>query len=331
MYLLHSIALLLSMLPLEVRDLLREPDYCVTRDGDRWIVQKPRSVRGSRSRSHSITDRSAAELRKRSLPRLRLNGLFVRFDPVTYERTEIADWTAQEDAQQIESDIREILNRFAPAGARALLQSTPLYMARLSGATGHTAEESTDRTRFVIYLDPFRATGRLHAAATLVHELSHLERYRSRGFHANRAASVLPKEDFVLLGLADEFASYQAEANLVRSFLDSHAKEEERRAARDAISDPELNWPLALTVMLGFEGPSDQTRRTMEARRQVVLDLERNAGSYWDSRHKDVIDPLLRQTIRDWYKHSREWKEISAERPEWRKAEFGSAGSRFGP
>jgi hypothetical protein len=220
----------------------------------------------------------------------------------------------------MEADIHEIVNRFAPAGARALLQSTPLYMARLSGATGHTAEESTDHARFVIYLDPFRATGRLHAAATLLHELTHLERYRARGFHANRAAAVLPKEDFVLLGPADEFAAYQAEVNLVRSFLDSQAKEEARRAVRDAICTPELNWPIALTVMLGFEGPSDQALRIMDARRQVVLDLERNASSYWESRHMDSIDPLLRQTISDWYKHSREWKGISSERPEWRKA-----------
>ena len=59
----------------------------------------------------------------------------------------------------------------------------------------------------------------------------------------------------------------------------------------------------------------------MEARRQVVLDLQRNAGGYWDSRQLDVIDPLLRETIRDWYKRSSEWKEIAAQRSAWRKAE----------
>src|SRR5688572_1614470 len=241
MSLVHSIALLLAMPPVEVRDLLREPGYSVARDGDHWIVQKPRIGTRQPVTISRHRDRSAARLRQRSLPLLRLNGLYVRFDPATRARTVIADWTGQEDAQQVETDVREIMNRFAPTELQALIPSAPVYMARLSGATGHTAEESTDHARFVIYLDPFRATGRLPAAATLLHELTHVDRYRARGFHANRAAAVLPKEDFVLLGLADEFAAYRGEANLVRSFLDSRANGEARRSARDAIRNPELN------------------------------------------------------------------------------------------
>jgi hypothetical protein len=318
---LHSIALLAAILPLEVQDLLREPDYSIIREGDRSIVQKPRLGMRQPFTISRHRDRSAAELRIRSLPRLRLNGLFVRFDPASYARTTIADWTAQADAQQIGDDVREIVNRFAPEAARVLLYSTPVYMARLSGAVGHTAEESTNHARFVIYLDPFRASGRLHVAATLLHEATHLDRYRARGFHANRAVAVLPKKDFVLLGLADELAACSAEAQMLRSFLESQANEEARRAVRDAIRNPELNWPVALTVMLGFEAPSREARQMLEARREVLSDLESKAESYWVSRHLDPIDPSLRQTILDWYKHSREWKEISAGRPEWRKAE----------
>lgn len=317
----YLIALLMVLAPLELPDLLREPDYSVARDGNRWVVLKPGAGERQPFTISQHQHRSAAELRRRVLPRLRLNGLFVSFDPATSARKVIADWTAQEDARHIATDIREILDRFSPAGTQALLQSTPVYMARLFGATGHTAEESTDYAQFAIYLDPFRATGRLHAAATLTHELTHVERYRARGFHANRAAAVLPKEDFVLLGLVDEFAACQAEANLVRSFLDSEAKAEVRSAVRDAMRNPELSWPRTLTVMLGFEGPSDRTSRIIAARRQVILDLARKAGSYWDSRHMDVLDPLLRQTIRNWYETSLEWKEIAAERPEWKKAE----------
>jgi hypothetical protein len=321
MPLLHPIALLGALVLLDVPVLLQEPDYAVASDGDRWVVQKPRPGVRQPFAISEHRDRSAAELRRKTLPRLRFAGLFVRFDPVTFARAVIADWTAQEDAQDIQADIRGILNRFAPAGSPALLQSTPLYMARLFGATGHTAEETADHTRFVIYLDPFRATGRLHAAATLIHELAHVERFRARGFHTNRAAGVLPKRDFVLLGLADELAAYQAEAGMVRSFLDSQANGEARRASGDAMRKPELGWPVALTVMLGFEGPPDAARRILEARRQVILDLERIAGSYWDSRRTDPLDPLLRQRIRNWYQGSREWNEIAAERPEWRKAE----------
>ena len=317
----HSIALLVALLAFEIPHLLQEPDYSVMRDSDGWVLQKPGVGAWPPLTISWHQDRSGAEFRKRSLPRLRLNGLFVRFDPATYNRTVIADWTGQQDAQQVEADVRSIVNRFAPAEAQALLQSTPLYMARLSGATGHTAEESADYGRLVIYLDPFRATGRLHAAATLVHELAHLERYRARRFHANRAAAVLTKEDFVLLGLADEFAAYQAEANLVRSFLNSQTTYEVRSAARDAIRNPELSWPLALRVMLGFEGPREQALQIMAARREVVQDLQQNAAGYWDSRQLDVIDPSLRETIHDWYKRSREWKEISAQRSAWKKAE----------
>jgi hypothetical protein len=322
-----SIALLLVMLRLDVSFLLREPDYAVGKDGDMWVVQKPRVGELQPLTISRHRDRSAAEFRKRSLPRLRLSGLFVRFDPATNERRLIADWAAQEDARDVDRDVREIVNKFGSAEVQALFQSTPIYMARLAGAAGHTAEESTDHGRFVIYLDPFRATGRLHAAATLVHELTHVERYRSRGFHANRAAAVLPREDFVLVGLADEFVAYQAEARLVQSFLNGQAGEEVRRAAREAIGEPELNWPVAVGVMLGFEGPSDQERRVAEIRRQVVLDLKRTAASYWESRHSDSINPILRQTIQNWYKHSHEWKEISAKRREWRKAESRLRGS----
>src|SRR5688500_14360108 len=151
----HSIALLLALLPLDVRDLLREPDYQVIGDGDTWVVQKPEAevrkpIAISRHRA-----RRAAEFRNRSLPRLRLDGRFVRFDPATYARTPLADWTGQEDARRIEADIREILNRFAPAGAQMLLESVPIYMARLAGASGYTAEENTDHRRLVIYVDPF--------------------------------------------------------------------------------------------------------------------------------------------------------------------------------
>jgi hypothetical protein len=319
----HSTALL-TLLLLNISDFLREPDYTVAREGDRWVVQKPAVNARQPLTISQHEDRSAAESRKRSLPRLRLNVPFVRFDPTTYERTLVADWSGQKDAVEVEADVREILSRFAPAQVQVLLESTSLYMARLYGATGHTAEESSDGTRFVIYLDPFRATGRLHVAATLIHELTHLERYRARGFHANRAAAVLPKSDFVLLGLADEFAAYQAEANLVRSFLANETKEEESRAARHAMRDPELNWPVALTLLLGIEGPSDQTRRMIEARRQVILDVAHAASSYWDSHNGDVLDPMLRQTVRNWYKNLREWKDIEAGRAAWNRAESRS-------
>jgi hypothetical protein len=55
----------------------------------------------------------------------------------------------------------------------------------------------------------------------------------------------------------------------------------------------------------------------------VVLDVAHTAGSYWDSRNVDVLDPMLRQMIRNWYKGSREWKDMAAERAAWRKAERG--------
>ena len=315
------IVLLMPWLPFAVPDHVKEPDYQVIQRGDRWIVQKPQVGARQPLMLSLHPDRAAAEFRKKSLPRLRLDGLFVRFDPATYSRTLIADWTDQEDAQQIGLDIREIVSHFAPAEARALLPSTPLYLARLPGATGHTAEEETDRAKFVIYVDPFRATSRLHIAATIVHELTHVARYRARGFHANRAAAVLPKGDFVLLGLVDEFAASQAEVNLVRSFLGSQSSEEARRSADDAIRSPELNWPEAVTVMLGVEGAFVESRRMMEARRHVALDLKQSASRYWESRRRDGLDKKLKQTIRDWYKRSREWRQISAERAEWKKAE----------
>lgn len=321
MRLLHSVTLLGALAVPEVPYVLHEPDYVVAKEGERWAVRKPGPGAWSGFLISQHQDRNAAESERKALPRLRLSGLFVRFDPVTYTRTAIADWAGEEDAREADAAVRGILNRFAPAGPRALLETTPLYMARLFGATGHTAEESGDHTRFVIYLDPFRATGRLHAAATLLHELTHVERYRARGFHVNRAAALLPKRDFVLLGLADEFAAYVAEANMVRSFLNDPANAAALHAAGKMMVKPELRWPLALTVMLGFGEPAEPARRTSEARRQVVLDLARVAASYWDSRHKDFLNPRLRQTVRDWHQSSREWKEIAAEQEAWREAE----------
>jgi hypothetical protein len=307
------------LLPFGMADLLREPGYSVVRDADTWVVTKPGSGGGEPVAISHHQDRDAAEFRIKTLPRVRLSRWLVRFDPATSSRSPIADWTGQADAGRTESDVRWIFDRFAPEGKRQLLRSTPIYMARLFGASGHTAEENADPSRFVVYFDPFRATGRLHAAATLIHEFTHLEHYRSRGFHANRAASVLSKEDFVLLGLVDELASYQAEADLVRSFLSSLRTAEERRRAREAINDPELRWPLALTVMAGLNGPARQLRMA-EARRQVVLDLADKAGRYWNARHTDTLDPELESRIRTWYASSREWRQIVAERANWRLA-----------
>ncbi|MFB3829545.1 MAG: hypothetical protein ACE15B_22430 [Bryobacteraceae bacterium] len=293
-------------------DWLQEPGYIVAREGGRWVVQKPAPGGQPPLVISRHPRREAAEFRAKALPRVRFSGLFVRFDPRTHARTVIADWTAEEDARRIDADLRGILSRFAPAAAREFLPSTPLYMARLSGATGHTAEDSGDATRFVIYLDPFRATGRLHAAATIAHELAHVQRYRARGFHANRAAAVLTRRDFVLLGLADEFAAFQAEAGMVRAFLENLENAEARRAAREALRKPELRWPPALIAMLG-----SGERTEAEARRQIVLDVERIAGRYWDSRHGDALDPSLRAPIHDWYTGSREWRQIAAQRPQF--------------
>jgi len=305
----HAIALLAVLVLPGAPELLQEPEYMVARDGDSWVVRKPGLGGRPPLEISRHATRNAAEFRRRSLPRVRLSGLFVRF---FRPETVIADWTGQADARQVQADVREILDRFA-SGAARVLQATPVRMARLNRAAGRTAEDSADSKRLVIYLDPFRATGRLHAAATLVHELTHVERYGARGFHANRAAAVLPKRDFVLLGLADELFAYQAEASLLRAFLAGQPDEETRRAARQAMTRPELNWPMALTALLGLEGDRN-------VRRQVLLDLERVAASYWDARHLERIDPRLAETIRLWHKKSHEWRQMAAERAEWERA-----------
>jgi hypothetical protein len=131
----------------------------------------------------------------------------------------------------------------------------------------------------------------------------------------------MPKKDFVLLGLADEFAAYQAEADMVRAFLESRQQDEVRREACAAMRAPELGWPVALNVLLGVEGPQDQERRMVRARREVLLDLERNAGAYWNAHHNDWLEPHLRESIQTWYRSSPEWKEIAAGRSAWSDAE----------
>ena len=246
-----------------------------------------------------------------ALPRLRLNGAFVSYSPITKQRALVEDWTGENDSQEIGADIDLLLKRFASPVARDLWTSTPLYMARLNGAAGHTAEEPDDFRRFVIYLDPFEATGRLHAASTLVHELSHVERYRGRGFHANRSVAVLPKAHFILLGAADELAGYQAEAALIAAFLNNISDQAVHRAVRQWMRSVHLKWPIPLRLLLGFEGPAAESARMREARKQIVFDLQRPAGRYWDAHHKDSLDPALAATIRDWYSTSQEWKEIS--------------------
>ena len=203
----------------------------------------------------------------KTLPRLRLNRALVEFNPLTRQRTLIADWKDQGDAQEIEADIQALLDRFAPPPAKALLSSIPLYQARLSGATGHTAEEWNDRQSFVIYLDPFRATGRLHAASTLLHELSHVERYRMRGFHGNRAAAVLPKPDFILLGASDELAAYQAEAMFITSFLNSIASEALRRTVSTAMPVFSAEVADGSDRAPGFRGPVGPRRKNKRSAR----------------------------------------------------------------
>lgn len=316
------VALLLASLPRDLSDLLREPELSVVRNGDAWLVQK--AVSGSEQplviSRHQ--DRSGAELRRKSLPRLRLSGEYVRFDPFTRRRTPVADWSGESDAIAVEADVRAILERFAPPGIRTASQSIPVYMARLYGATGFTSEEYGDHSRLVVYVDPFRATGRLHAASTIVHEMTHAARYRARGFHGNRAASVMSKEDFVLLGLTDEYAAYQAEANLIRSVAGSLQTDADRNALRDALRERELRWPEALRVMVGYDDRGGNERdREMEVRRQVVLDLAENAARYWESHHRDLLHASLRETIQEWREHSREWKAIQTDRSKWKQVQ----------
>ena len=307
---------------------LLEPDYFVEAEGRKWKLRKPKlrvlapTESGSsqvwtifEDKSRRIVDRRGSEL-----PRLRLSRALVTFDPLTRRRAPIEDWTGLNDAQETEADIRALLDRFAPAAAQALFSSTPFYMARLNGASGHTAEEPNDHQRFVIYMDPFAATGRLHAASTLVHELTHVERYRGRGFHANRAAAVMPKADFILLGAADELAAYQAEAAFVQRFLKSISSEEVHRTVRETMPGSELRWPTALIVLLGFEGPPESEARIKEARDQTMLDIHRQAGRYWDIRHEVPVEPALESTIRRWYSGSGEWKEIAGEWKDWVEA-----------
>src|SRR5688572_14833495 len=307
---------------------LQEPGYFIEKEGGKWAMKKPKLKVLQISPIPSPqawtifedTQRTTVEERKRALPRLRLNREFVAFNPLTRQRTLLEDWKDQSDAQEIEADIQAILGRFAPAPAATSFSSIPLYMARLSGASGHTAEEWNDDQRFVIYIDPFRATGRLHAASTLVHELSHVERYRMRGFHGNRAAVVLPKEDFILLGASDELAAHRAEVALITSFLSSITSEALRLAARTAMPSVQLRWPTTLNLFLGFEGPPDPGERLKEARKRILLELESQAGRYWDTHHRDTLNPALLATIRNWYSQSREWSDIIAQRAEWRDA-----------
>lgn len=282
---------------------LWEPPYFLEREGDTWRVKKPRLDAPRQAWTvFESQRRPTAEQRLSGLPRVRLNRALVRFNPVTRERTPIADWTGQGDAEEVEADILALLSRFAPPAVRALFSQTPLYMARLYAASGHTAEEPDDFRRFVIYLDPFRATGRLHAASTLVHELTHVERYRVRGFHANRAAAILPQEDFILLGLADELAGYRAEAAFIEAYLEGS---NEAARIREAMPSAYLRWPAALVALLAG--------RVKEAREQTLLDLHHQAARYWESHRADRLPPTLETTIRDWYLRSPEWRSIAAQ------------------
>jgi hypothetical protein len=309
----------------EIPAFLQEPGYFIEKEGGKWTLKKPRLrvLQISATQTWTIFEdrhRTTVEERKKALPHLRLNREFVAFNPLTRQRTPIEDWKDQSDAQEIEADIQEILSRFAPAATTTSFSSIPLYMARLSGASGHTTEEWNDHQRFVIYIDPFRATGRLHAASTLLHELSHAERYRMRGFHGNRAAVVLPKEDFILLGACDELAAYRAEVALITSFLNSITSDALRRAVSTAMLSVQLRWPATLTLFLGFEGPQDPGEQLKEARKRILLELGSQAGRYWDTHHRDSLNPALLATIRNWYSQSREWSDIVAQSAEWREA-----------
>jgi hypothetical protein len=314
-------------------ELLEEPGYFIDQ-GDKWRLRKPK-LRVLEPQRESLEawkifedeNRASVERRMKTLPRLRLNRALVSYNPITRQRTTIEDWTGENDSREIEADIQSLIQRFAPTGVRELLPAAPLYMARLNGAAGHTAEEPSDARKFVIYLDPFEATGRLHAASTLVHELSHLERYRRRGFHANRSAAVLSKADFILLGAVDELAGYQAEAALIEAFLKSTPSDVVSRAVRKWMPLAHLRWPLPLRLLLGYEGQAERPSRMKKAREQVVLELQSQASRYWDFHHKDSLDPALAATIREWYAASQEWKEISGQRREWIDAVTDAMGT----
>ena len=296
--------------------LLREPGYFIDKQGEIWRLRKPRLRTGPAWSVFEDTFFAAVEQQKRTLPRLRLNRPLVSYHPGTGQRSTVADWSGADDATEVEADVQDLLQRHAPPFARPMLAATPIYMARLNGASGHTAEEWREPGRFVIYLDPFRATGRLHAASTIVHELAHVHRYQSRGFHANRASSVLPQADFVLLGLEDESAAFEAEAQFIRSFFNTLSAPQQGSFSR-AMPAADLRWPMALTLMLGFEGPADAAARITEAGRQIRLDLRQQAERYWDLHHADHLDPALAKTIADWYAGSPEWSEISKQRRDW--------------
>src|SRR5687768_13363253 len=333
-----TLVLLLTRAPIEadssqttstvIPAFLQEPGYFIDKQGGKWAIKKPklRVLPISQIPSPEAwtifehTQRTTVEERKKALPRLRLNREFVAFNPLTRQRTLLEDWKDQSDAQEIEADIQAILSRFAPAPAATSFSSIPLYMARLSGASGHTAEEWNDDQRFVIYIDPFRATGRLHAASTLVHEVSHVERYRRRGFHGNRAAVVLSKEDFILLGAYDELAAYRAEVALLTSFLNSITSEALRRAVISAMSSVQLRWPATLRLLLGFEDSPDSGEQLTEARKRILRELGSQAGRYWDNHHRDTLTPALLATIRSWYSQSQEWSDIVAQSVGWRDA-----------
>jgi hypothetical protein len=312
-----GLALLLLQTPTSSADLLlREPGYFIDKQGEIWRLRKPRLRAGPAWIVFEDTFFAAVEQQKRTLPRLRLNRLLVSYHPGTGQRLPVANWSGADDAKEVEADVQDLLRRHAPPFARPMLAATPIYMARLNGASGHTAEEWRYPGRFVIYLDPFRATGRLHAASTIIHELAHVHRYQSRGFHANRAASVLPRADFVLLGLEDESAAYQAEAQFIRSFFNTLSAPQQRSFGR-AMPSADLRWPMALTLMLGFEGPADIAARMAEARKQIRLDLRQQAERYWDLHHADHLDPALAKTIADWYAGSPEWSDIAKQRQDW--------------
>jgi hypothetical protein len=224
-----------------------------------------------------------------------------------------ADWTNAPDAQEARRHLAETLDKIPLINSLPDQTQVSVGLARLErGTMAHFSANPADVTKGLLRVDPFQCSrGILGLAVTYIHELTHAQYFYRRKFTLPGLVPLITREDYVLIGLDEEFAAYQNEVIAVKQFLSAIPPAVAARF-QDQITAA-IDRPTAFYVSSATAGLAPATLDRMA--RQTTADTYRlQYGKEYDDAKSQP--PINSPEAARWI-NSPEWVSIQATRNLW--------------
>jgi hypothetical protein len=266
----------------------------------------------------AFSNRAEAEAAKAKLPKLRLPGrLRIQIDgsgaQSRLRESEQFDWTADQDALRSRARFEQLLGSLPSFNALMNTTSVKQTLARLPGDTlGMHQPDPADPAKSIIYIDPFQVQhGVVELVCTYIHELTHASTMQRRGFVSANLASLISKDEYIVLVLEEEFSGFMAEVKAVDELLPT-VPAEMRETFRYWV-DVSID---AVTAIYHADELAAVSRASKDeiARKELVDSYSLGAEEEYERALRNGAAPNAK--AQGWI-NSAEWSAIKAKKPLW--------------